>query len=53
MEELFRILSTREADTLEVSSNVRRTRAHEFYLREGFTGSHRKFTHTLNGRHNS
>lgn len=43
--ELRGILSTREIDMLEVSSNVRRTGAHKFYLREGFTGSHYKFTH--------
>lgn len=49
---LFELLRKREIDTLEVSSNIRRTRAHEFYTREGFTGSHSKFTYSFNlGRH--
>ncbi len=31
-------------EILEVCSNVKRNRAHDFYLREGFTRSHYKFT---------
>ena len=47
LEELLTRLSGSGIDTLEVSSNVRRTGAHRFYLREGFVGSHLKFTRSF------
>lgn len=38
------ILDEREYDVLEVTSNVQRTAAHNFYLQNGFAQSHFKFT---------
>jgi PhnO protein len=44
LEKLESILSERDFDTLEVSSNNKRKRAHGFYTQNGFTQSHQKFT---------
>ncbi len=44
LEALEAILSEREYDVLEVTSNVKRTAAHKFYLQNGFVQSHVKFT---------
>ncbi len=38
------ILKTKDHDVLEVTSSNRRTSAHHFYLKNGFTQSHQKFT---------
>lgn len=43
-EHLIRILDNEPYDMLEVASGFRRTEAHEFYKRIGFSQSHYKFT---------
>jgi PhnO protein len=43
LEALDAILSNVEYDVLEVSSNKRRTKAHGFYLQNGFEQTHLKF----------
>lgn len=40
-------LKVRNASDLEVTSSKRRTRAHKFYLNNGFADSHKKFTRKL------
>ncbi len=42
--ELESILNTRSYDMIDVTSNNKRTEAHRFYLSNGFTQSHQKFT---------
>ena len=37
----------KEVDQIELSSNFKRTRAHEFYMRQGFTRGHYKFVWKL------
>lgn len=44
LEALDEALSHREYDVLEVTSNNKRTAAHNFYLQNGFVQSHLKFT---------
>lgn len=44
LQALEQILSARQYDVLEVTSNNTRTSAHNFYLKNGFTQSHQKFT---------
>ncbi len=44
IEELEKRLSDITYDVLEVTSNNRRSRAHNFYLKNGFAQTHQKFT---------
>jgi PhnO protein len=45
--ELIEAAKSNGIHQLEVTSNKRREKAHQFYLREGFEQSHFKFTKTL------
>jgi (aminoalkyl)phosphonate N-acetyltransferase len=47
MEELKQIASRRGILQLEVTSNKMRSHAHRFYVKEGFSESHLKFTLSL------
>jgi PhnO protein len=44
LDQLEMELKDKDYEMLEVASNMRRERAHAFYLREGFIRSHYKFT---------
>lgn len=47
LNELEKLIKADGCQYLEVTSNIRRTEAHRFYLANGFDDSHRKFTKTL------
>lgn len=44
LKELFKILNDRGIHEVEVTSNKMRERAHQFYVKENFKDSHKKFT---------
>lgn len=44
IKELETLLEGRNCSSLEVTSNIARSKAHSFYLRNGFRQSHLKFT---------
>ena len=43
--ELKKILERKNCKSLEVTSNMNRTKAHQFYMNNGFSHTHYKFTH--------
>lgn len=44
IQELERILTEREYDVIEVTSNNKRLAAHDFYMKNGYVQTHQKFT---------